>query len=90
MSEAKRQAAAERKRKSRAKQAAHAARLDMTEVRIQLAGGERAMIARNAAARDFEDQDEYLMRLVRADAVLLKAERDRHAAATNNQEENPQ
>ena len=69
----KRKDAAERKRKSRAKLKAHAARLDMRKVSIELdlAKGERTMLAINAAARDYEDQDEYVMRLVSQDRAAL-------------------
>ncbi|MEH6812932.1 MAG: hypothetical protein V7677_10430 [Motiliproteus sp.] len=71
-----RKAATERKRKSRAKQKAHASMLDMGKVSIELdlAKGERSMFATNALARGFEDQDEYFMNLVRIDRKALLAE----------------
>ncbi|PHS48777.1 MAG: hypothetical protein COB05_04510 [Marinobacter sp.] len=65
---------AERKRAQR-KRKKH---LRMQRMELELAWGERELIASNAKARGFEDQTEYLVRLVLDDADRLKRDRSRN------------
>lgn len=52
--------------------------LQMKRMELDLAWGERELIAKNAEARGFEDQTEYLVRLVLDDAARLERDRSRN------------
>ncbi len=72
---------AERKRTQRERKQ----RLRMKRMELDLAWGERELIASNAQARGFSDQTEYLVRLVLDDADRIKRDRSR-----NNENEQKQ
>lgn len=65
---------AERKRAQRERKK----HLRMERMELNLAWGERELIARNAQARGFTDQTEYLVRLVLDDAALIERDRSRN------------
>lgn len=52
--------------------------LRMQRMELNLAWGERELIASNAEARGFTDQTEYLVRLVLDDADRIKRDRSRN------------
>ncbi|WP_051946635.1 hypothetical protein [Marinobacter sp. MCTG268] len=52
--------------------------LKMKRMELDLAWGERELIASNAEARGFIDQTEYLVRLVLDDAARLERDRSRN------------
>ena len=65
---------AERKRRQRERKE----RLGMKRMEMDLARRERELIASNAKARGFEDQTEYVVRLVLDDAARLERDRSRN------------
>jgi hypothetical protein len=65
---------AERKRRQRERKQ----RLGMKRMEMDLALRERELIASNARARGFEDQTEYVVRLVLDDAARLERDRSRN------------
>lgn len=65
---------AERKRAQRERKKL----LQMKRMELDLAWGERELIAKNAEARGFIDQTEYLVRLALDDAARLERDRSRN------------